>query len=149
MQHSMPLTKSTNLPSIKHSIYVSRQSSHLAKPWSYTSQYGQKKKKPLKSKSLKPFATTSTILNTISQSHHTNQVRARKKRPQNIIQNENANKKTTNIKTNSKHISRLIAKTLKKNLEKIEQTCLNRVATQENNGSRIGCPHNINHQSKK
>jgi hypothetical protein len=51
----------------------------MIKSRSYTSWYGQKKKKPPKSKSSKPFATTSTILNTMFQSHHTNQVRARKK----------------------------------------------------------------------
>jgi hypothetical protein len=34
-------------------------------------------------------------------------------------------------------------------LEKIEQTCLNRVATQENNGYRIGQSPNTNHRSKK
>jgi hypothetical protein len=83
-------TKSTNSSSIGHSICISpsifspsktnfNPPFKMIKSRSYTSWYGQKKKKPPKSKSSKPFATTSTILNTMFQSHHTNQVRARKK----------------------------------------------------------------------
>jgi hypothetical protein len=66
--------------------------------------------KPTKSKSSNPFVRTSTILNTISQSHCTNQVKAWKKGPQNEIQNENTSNKTTNIKRNSKSIDHLITK---------------------------------------
>jgi hypothetical protein len=42
-----------------------------------------------------------------------------------------------------------LQKHFKNNLEKTEQTCLNQVATQENNHYRIWQPPNTNHQSKK